>query len=183
MRTTRTLLLLLLSAFAGVGAANTTSPYVGQDSREIKALSASEVADLLAGRGMGLARAAELNGYPGPMHVLELNKQLGLTEAQSAATKALFARMQASAKELGAELVAGERALDALFRERRATREALEAELARVASLQSRVRGVHLQAHIEQTRILSPQQVARYMQLRGYGSDKASEHQRRNHKH
>ena len=183
MHTTYTLLLLVLTTLSVVAAATTPSQYIGQESREIKSLSPSEVGDLLAGRGMGLAKAAELNGYPGPMHVLELSQQLGLSEAQTAATRQLFARMQSSAKELGAELVSAERALDALFRERRASREALDAELARVAALQARVRGVHLQAHIEQTQILSPQQVSQYMQLRGYGSGKSHEHQHRHHKH
>jgi hypothetical protein len=48
------------------------SPYAGSHTRDIKALSAQEAADLRAGRGMGLALATELNGYPGPLHVLEL---------------------------------------------------------------------------------------------------------------
>jgi hypothetical protein len=38
----------------------------GMQSRPIKALSDQQVSDLRAGRGMGLALAAELNGYPGP---------------------------------------------------------------------------------------------------------------------
>ena len=41
------------------------TPYAGMQSRPIKALSEQQVADLQAGRGMGLALAAELNGYPG----------------------------------------------------------------------------------------------------------------------
>jgi hypothetical protein len=32
---------------------------------------------------MGLALAAELNGYPGPIHVLELGDQLNLSSVQS----------------------------------------------------------------------------------------------------
>ena len=39
---------------------------------DIKSLSQDDQSALLAGRGMGLARPAELNGYPGPAHVLEL---------------------------------------------------------------------------------------------------------------
>ena len=95
------------------------------------------------------------------MHVLELGSQLGLSEEHLSDTKAVFARMQASAKDLGAQLVAAERALDALFRERRANPEALEAELLRIGALQAKVRGVHLQAHIEHSELLSPQQIAR----------------------
>ena len=55
------------------------SPYAGMQARSIKALSEQQIADLKAGRGMGLALAAELNGYPGPAHVLEVADQLGLS--------------------------------------------------------------------------------------------------------
>lgn len=48
------------------------SPYSGTEARPVKALNEQQVADLRAGRGMGLALAAELTGYPGPSHVLEL---------------------------------------------------------------------------------------------------------------
>ena len=58
------------------GAQGQTSAYAGQQSREIKALSDQEVKDLQAGAGMGMAKAAELNRYPGPMHALELADQL-----------------------------------------------------------------------------------------------------------
>ena len=58
-------------------AALAQSPYSGMQSRPIKALSEQQIADLRAGRGMGLALPAELNGYPGPVHVLELADKLG----------------------------------------------------------------------------------------------------------
>src|SRR5262249_52971946 len=61
------------------------SPYAGQQSRDIKALSPQEVDDLINARGMALAKPAELNGYPGPLHAVELKDQLGLTAAQLAA--------------------------------------------------------------------------------------------------
>ena len=54
------------------------SPYAGQVNAPIKALTAEEQAALLDGQGAGFAKAAELNGYPGPKHVLELSAQLGL---------------------------------------------------------------------------------------------------------
>jgi len=54
------------------------SPYAGMQTRPIKALSAQQIDDLKAGRGMGLALAAELNGYPGPAHVLRLSDRLAL---------------------------------------------------------------------------------------------------------
>src|SRR5581483_6020910 len=58
------------------------SPYAGQQSREIKSLSDREIDGLKNARGLGLAKAAELNGYPGPMHVLELADALNITGDQ-----------------------------------------------------------------------------------------------------
>lgn len=63
-------------------------PYAGLETRQIKALSGEPVAELRAGEGMGLALAAELNGYPGPRHVLDLANQLGLTDEQPGARPA-----------------------------------------------------------------------------------------------
>jgi hypothetical protein len=73
----------------------TQSPYVGFEGRAIKSLSDQQIGDLRAGRGIGLALAAELNGYPGPSHVLELAESLGLSEAQRARVQELFVAMKA----------------------------------------------------------------------------------------
>src|SRR6187431_2344154 len=90
---------LLLAGCAG------HSPYAGQEARELKALGADEVTGYLEGRGLGLAKPAELNGYPGPMHVLELAERLDLTPAQLALTRSLLERHKAEARALGAEYV------------------------------------------------------------------------------
>src|SRR6516225_6779442 len=82
------------------------SPYAGMQTRTIKALSDQQIADLKAGRGMGLAMAAELNGYPGPIHVLELSEQLALSADQKARVEALFKSMKMEAVPLGAKLLA-----------------------------------------------------------------------------
>src|SRR3546814_2442449 len=70
------------------------SPYAGDEARRIKALSDQEIADLRRGRGMGYARAAELNGYPGPRHVLDMAGALGLAPDQAAAAETLFRAMR-----------------------------------------------------------------------------------------
>jgi hypothetical protein len=154
--------------------------YSGQEAREIKALSESDVSGLLSGAGMGYAKTAELNGYPGPAHVLDLAEELDLTAAQRAETQALFAQMQASARDLGAELVAVERALDESFRDRTIDDSSLTELVARIGHIESRLRAVHLTAHLRQTQILSEHQVARYMVLRGYGG---GEHRSRHEHH
>jgi Spy/CpxP family protein refolding chaperone len=131
---------------------------------------------------MGLAKAAELNGYPGPAHVLELASQLQLTAEQKAETEALFKRMRARAIPLGKELVEEERALNRLFASRSVTPETLNGVLARIGrQLQGRIRQAHLDAHLEQTALLSPEQLRRYNGLRGYGS--TPENEDHDHKH
>src|SRR5256886_16049718 len=62
--------------------AETASPYAGQETREIKALSRDEINSYLSGDGIGFAKAAELNHYPGPKHILQLADQLLLSEEQ-----------------------------------------------------------------------------------------------------
>lgn len=151
------------------------SPYRGQETREIKALSAQEVSDLLAGKGMGFAKAAELNGYPGPKHVLELAGPLVLTPEQVEGTRAIFNDMQARAIGAGRDLVALERELDRQFQEKTVEAESLQSLLARIGTLQAELRRVHLQAHLRQMALLSDAQVAAYAELRGYtGSDHGS---------
>jgi hypothetical protein len=71
-----------------------TSPYAGMENRGPKALSEQQIEDLRGGRGMGMALAAELNGYPGPVHVIELARALDLSEAQRGRTQALFEVMR-----------------------------------------------------------------------------------------
>ena len=148
------------------------SPYVGQVNAPIKALTAEEQSALLDGQGAGLAKAAELNGYPGPKHVLELSGQLGLSEAQLQATQALFDRMRAGARAEGAALVEAERALDGLYASKAATPESVNAQLARIEALRARLRGLHLNAHLEQAALLTRHQIAMYAQIRGYGTAK-----------
>src|SRR6516165_12280402 len=115
---------ICLPFFAQVAFAQ--SPYAGMQTRTIKALSDQQIADLKAGRGMGLALPAELNGYPGPVHVLELSDQLGLSAEQKARVQALFESMKAEAVPLGAKLLEQEAALNEQFANRSVTPESLK---------------------------------------------------------
>jgi hypothetical protein len=157
------------------------SPYAGQQGRALKALSAEEVAAHLAGQGLGYAKAAELNHYPGPKHVLELAEGLGLTAAQRARVQAAFEGMHAEAVRLGAELVAAEQALDALFAGGAAEPGALRDAVARAARVQGELRAAHLLAHLETRAALSAEQVAAYDRLRGYGEDGGAHPHRHHH--
>jgi hypothetical protein len=144
------------------------SPYAGEQQRDIKALSAQEQRGWTEGQGMGLAQAAELNGYPGPLHVLEHAPGLKLTASQMEATRALMDRHKAEVRPLGAQLVQAERDLDALFREKRVSASDIALRTELIGRLQARIRAAHLQTHLEQTKLLTAAQVERYQVLRGY---------------
>jgi Spy/CpxP family protein refolding chaperone len=144
------------------------SPYAGQQSRDIKALSEEDVQGLLAGAGSGLAKAAELNRYPGPMHVLEQAQALELSAAQRDAIEGVMRRHKAEARGLGEQVVRLERDLDAAFAGGNATEEGVGRLLARLGEANARLRGSHLNAHIATRAILTPQQVESYVKLRGY---------------
>ncbi len=165
--------LAVLSTF-GAHAEPTTTSYAGQQQRSIKSLSDGDVAGLLEGRGGGLAKAAELNGYPGPAHVLELAKDLQLSDSQANATRALMEQHKREAARLGAALVDAERQLDSLFANREATLGAVDQATARVGELQAQLRAEHLKTHITQTALLDSRQIERYASLRGYDSAPAS---------
>ena len=55
--------------------ADLVSPYAGEEAREIRTLSEEDIRQLKNGEGWGLAKAAELNGVPGPAHLLEIADQ------------------------------------------------------------------------------------------------------------
>lgn len=148
-----------------------TSPYLGQEHRKIKSLSQEEIDGLLAGKGMGYAKAAELNGIPGPAHVLELAVELRLSRQQKEKTERLFEEMLASAKSLGRSLVDAEQALDDLFARAEATPDTLTRHLDSIARIEARLRQVHLQAHLAQLEVLGPKQLALYREFRGYASE------------
>lgn len=144
------------------------SPYAGQDLRDIKALSPEDTEAYLSGKGMGFAKAAELNGYPGPSHVLALAPDLALTAEQTRRTQSLFKSMESKAIALGRPLVEEERRLDELFSTKAITRDSLAQSLTRIGELHAQLRQVHLETHLAQIEILTPAQVAKYMALRGY---------------
>jgi hypothetical protein len=144
------------------------SPYAGMQQRAVKALSDQQVADLRAGRGMGLALAGELNGYPGPSHVLELAEPLQLTAEQRQRMQQLFDAMKAEAIPVGEKLIEQESALDRAFAERRISPDTLARLTAQIGETQGQLRAVHLKYHLTTADLLSMHQRHRYAELRGY---------------
>lgn len=135
-------------------------------------LSSEEIAQYRAGAGMGYAKAAELNHFPGPMHVLELADRLGLSEAQREATRRLMDAHKAEARSLGAKLVEAERAVDELFAKGSVDAAALAERVRQASALQGEYRLSHLETHRRMRALLSEDQVRRYDELRGYTSRK-----------
>jgi hypothetical protein len=160
-----TVFLTLLASGAAIVSGAQPSPYAGQ---ELTALSSEEVATYLEGKGMGLAKAAELNHYPGPAHVLALANEFGLTPDQRARTETLFKTMEIEAVSLGKQLIDRERHLDDMLASKTMTKGKLQQSLAAIASLQGRIRQVHLQTHLVQAETLDAEQIRRYDELRGY---------------
>jgi hypothetical protein len=181
MRSPALLLALSLASLSTV-AYSQHQPYAGMQNRPIKALSDQQVADLKAGRGMGLALAAELNGYPGPMHVLELSEKLGLTMEQRVSVQRLFDSMKQEAVPLGARLIEQEAQLDRLFAGRTVTAETLKTTIASIAITQGQLRESHLKYHLATAVLLTHVQMRQYQELRGYGSvDARQQHHPRPH--
>jgi Spy/CpxP family protein refolding chaperone len=146
------------------------SPYVPIQGRDLKAVSPERVTGLLEARGLGYALTAELNSYPGPMHVLELADGIQLTKEQAARTSAIMEAMKAEGRVIGARIVDAETHLERMFRMGHIDQERLRAQTAAVGALEADLRRAHLAAHLEMRTLLTTEQVAAYDRLRGYGA-------------
>jgi hypothetical protein len=173
------LALAILAALTGAalaqhGGHGPASPYAGEQTRAIKSLSEDDVAELRRGGGWGLAKAAELNGVPGPAHLLELKDAVPLNEEQVAAIGEIFATMKADAIAEGERLITREQALENAFRARSVTDGSLRRMLAKIEESRSALRYIHLAAHLRASALLTENQIARYVELRGYRDPCAS---------
>ena len=157
------------------GEASSTQPYAGLENRSIRSLSEKQVEDLLAGRGAGYALAAELNHYPGPVHVLELGGDLKLSAEQEQAVRDIYLAMQDEAKTLGRELVDLEVQLDKSFRDGDIDEENLTRLTSEIANVEARLRETHLAAHLKTKDVLNSEQITEYDRLRGYAGEGGNE--------
>lgn len=162
----RSPLLLILVACSSFAA--DPSHYAGEESRAVKSLSEQEIASLRRGDGMGFAKLAELNHYPGPKHVLDISDELGLSSTQFAETESLYEEMRSNAVSIGEELIVAESRLDKDFANSSITPQTLEVALLEIGILRARLRYVHLEAHLRQVELLDTDQIAQYDSVRGY---------------
>lgn len=169
MRSIALLLVLLWPQLALSQEHGAHSAYAGLEGREIKSLSEEDLDDLRNGAGWGLALAAELNGVPGPAHLLELKDQIGLSADQVDAIEKIFLRMQSEAQEAGARLIAAEAEIEAAFRAGDLSPERLRSLIEASEAARADLRYIHLSRHLETPPLLSDEQIASYIALRGYG--------------
>lgn len=166
--------ILAILLFATVPAQSETgvhSQYGGQENWDIKSLSPADIEELKRGAGWGLAKAAELNGVPGPAHLLELKDEIPLTAEQVAAISKTYKLMQAQAIEEGETLIRLERELEQGFRNQTITEESLKSKLGDISMSLGQLRYIHLATHLKTPALLSPEQISRYNSLRGYSKN------------
>lgn len=172
----RITLLVLSSLFLALGAQASevghkhVSKYAGEARQAIKSLSPADIRELKRGGGWGLAKAAELNGVPGPVHLLELKDKIPLDPAQVSAITQLYNRMKVKAVEQGERLITLETALEGHFRDGTITDAILQTSLEAIAAARRQLRYIHLATHLQTPKILSAHQIRSYNTLRGYGA-------------
>jgi hypothetical protein len=152
--------------------ANATSKYSGQEqNRTIKSLSSEDILSLQTGTGNafgGIALLAELNGYPGPRHILDLANELGLNTEQKQNITTIYNSMKNQAIILGNEIISIEKIANDAFANRSITDTQLKQLISESAQKYGELRYVHLSTHLSMQNILTPEQVSLYNQLRGY---------------
>lgn len=146
------------------------SPYAGQfsPSAPIRALSSEEVRQIAAGEGAGLAKAAELNGVPGPRHVLDMASGLELTPAQRTKIQAIYNDMHSKAVITGRRYLRAQEALERDFRAHRLNSTTVATRVAEVNRIRGDLETVHLAAHLATAGVLTRDQIAHYNKMRGY---------------
>jgi Spy/CpxP family protein refolding chaperone len=121
------------------------------------------------GRGFGLAFVADQQGYPGPLHVLELKDRLGLSRDQEAKAQALLAAMFAESRPKSARLLDAEAKLRRLFAAGPPDDAAVRAAVAEVETARADVRLVHLLFHLKMRDALTDEQRRVYQEARWGG--------------
>jgi len=148
--------------------ASEKSQYMGQEHRQIKSLSASDINSLSNGKGWGLAKSAELNGIPGPSHLLELQDEIPLRPKQIKEINVLYTNMKNLAIPAGLTLIELERDLEIAFQTQNIDEQSLLSKLSNISDITRDLRYIHLSTHLATPSILDKEQIIRYNSLRGY---------------
>src|SRR5881397_1627045 len=158
---------VVLAALAAIAWAQHGHGSAGVEGHQVAQACATEFEKVVSdGRGFGLAFAADQNGYPGPMHVLELRDRLKLTADQAAKMQELMHAMFAESRPRGAWLLEAEAKLRRLFADRTADEAAVRAAVREVERARSEVRLVHLLTHLKTRDLLTEDQRRVYHEAR-----------------
>jgi hypothetical protein len=149
----------------------TPTPYAGLQNRPIKSLSENDIQELRRGGGWGLALPAELNGMPGPVHLLELKDKIPLSQEQVPKIQALIDDMRKAAIPAGERLIAAEALIEAAFAGGSVGEASLRRLVTDAESARTELRFIHLSQHYKAAQLLKPEQIKRYNVLRGYAED------------
>lgn len=172
--------LVLLSVMMMMASAQEATPipsgYVDLQFTEIRGLGEEQITGYRTGAGMGFALPAELNGYPGPRHVLDLADELELSDEQLIQIQALYDEMLPQAIALGEQILIQEEAVELAFRNETITNDFLQSSLTESARLEGELRYVHLSTHLATIGILTPHQAQQYNMLRGYDDPQSGDH-------
>lgn len=146
------------------------SPYADRydPAAAIRTLTPEEIAQIERGAGSGFALPAELNGVPGPRHVLDLGHEIGLSHEQRTRVQQIFDAMHAAVIPAGQRYLTSLRSLEEDFRAERLTEETLAERVAEVHRLEGELAALHLVAHLQTAQVLTAGQIAAYQRLRGY---------------
>ena len=178
---------ILLMSFTATNAQGDAQPTVTPSNyselleTEIRGFSPDQVDGYRTGKGLGMALPAELNGYPGPRHVLDLAEDLELTSEQLAEVQLLYDEMLPQAVELGEEILTREANLELAFRAGTIDEASLQVQLNELGALYAQLRFVHLSTHLETLDILTQHQVYLYNNLRGYAQTESAHDSAHNH--
>jgi Spy/CpxP family protein refolding chaperone len=118
------------------------------------------------GRGFGMAFVADQQGYPGPLHVLELKDRLRLSRDQEVKAQALLAAMFAESRPKSARLLDAEVKLRRLFATGRPDEAAVRTAVTEVEMARADVRLVHLMFHLKMRDALTDEQRRIYQEAR-----------------
>ena len=132
---------------------------------------------------MGFSLPAELNGIPGPLHVLQLRDRLSLTPAQASDVGQIREEMTSAAQRLGASVIQAEAGLDHAFRNGTADETSIRAMTTRIGALNADLRAAHLMAHLKTRRLLTDVQLAAYNSARGYSAQESGGASPSGHRH
>ncbi len=162
--------------------ATVRSPYAAQPDARDTGLLADEVEALTKAAGMAMALPAELNGYPGPRHLLDAASagQLELRPEQREAIQRIYDRMLGAAKAKGLEVLQAEANLATQFRHAHIDEATLRDLVDRIGRSRADLRFIHLRTHLETKPLLTAEQIARYNALRGYEAGGGASHQHGN---